>query len=785
MGILEFFGTLIKNDITASSIRSNFSEKIDINHFLLDFNSIIHVSSVKVIGDINAFLQQVLKNLYEGRGIHNEWLTDTFKKYKMENIQKKINQQTSPEDVIGIFHDHFTDKLLDKLIITDVINNILFLLRNYCYNESLKTLLLAIDGVPSKGKMVEQKQRRYMGVIMEDYKRKIFHKYKNYLHEQKDYIYLTTKYSIKWTRNKITPGTAFMHKLVNYLKSDNVQSKLRKNRPHLKIIISDMYEIGEGEKKIVNYINAYLKDISDGVMVYSPDADVILLCILLPVKKVYMLRHNQQASQKSNVYDLIDIRMLKSNISYYINNHPDYSKAEFDTDKINYDIVCMSTLFGNDFVPKIETINVKSGFQIIIDAYLKTLIQFKDKNYYLIKFNKESGQFNLNFIFLKNIFRFLLPEENYFINHNDLFAKYISMGQIKNVFDKVDINSENLVIIFNSFRKEYDELKHLIRQNGNLSHFEHHDEFMNSLKKSINITIDNQNINITYLSNKEIIKTLKNYYRKYNDFPRLNINLNTWSHSIDDYIHKQHIKGKDFNDYQKEVYKFEKMLDEYYVKFNAQPLSLSKDKINEYYEEYFGMVPTDKTNKLTQDAIQVMHTYVEGMLWVFNYYFNDTSYINRWYYIYERAPLLKHISMFLDNINREYFNNMFNNLDKYHVSNLKKYFNPIEQLIYVSPMTDNILQLLPSNYRSYLTSDDLDPFLKTYFVDTKEITDQLWQEKKSKIINCRGIHLFNKCLIKSIPKTSSSDDEQFLKAIRKVKPNEISIRRSRMIEPPY
>jgi 5'-3' exonuclease len=99
--------------------------------------------------------------------------------------------------------------------------------------------------------------------------------------------------------------------------------------------------------------------------------------MLLNVKNLYMLRHNQQTSETAgrNIYDLIDVKMLKENISYYINRQPGQAKCFdmkqqnktfcFDTNNINYDLVCISTLFGNDFIPKIETINVKKGFQNI------------------------------------------------------------------------------------------------------------------------------------------------------------------------------------------------------------------------------------------------------------------------------------------------------------------------------------------------------------------------------------------------------------------------------------
>ena len=777
MGVLEFFGTLIKNDITATSIRADFKEKMVINHLFLDFNSIIHVSSQKILTDVNVFLQLVLKNLYDGRSINNIVFTEKFDKYRMGHIQKKINPNTDPNEVVRMFNEHFDDKYMDKLIITLVINSVLNLVRTYCQNKAISTLMLAIDGVPSKGKLTEQKQRRYLGAITEEYKKKIFNKYKQYLEGLDDNVYYSTSGSIKWSRNKITPGTAFMHKLVNYLRSDKIQRKLKVNRSQMEIILSDMYDVGEGEKKIVNYVKEFLPNTDESVVVYSPDADMILLCMLLPVKRLYMLRYNQQIFQQSgtNVYDLIDIRMLKSNISFYINNNPNYSKESFDIDKINQDIVCMSTLFGNDFVPKIETLNVKKGFQNIMDAYLKSLLKLKDKGYYLVK---QNGEYRLNFTFLKCIIRFLLPEEDDFIKHNNLYAQYITIGQIKNVFDYMEINAENLVSTYNGFRHEFEDLKKAIKHNGNLNYFETDTRFMSSLKKSAVVIMDGQCVNTSYLTNKEMIKLLKDFYLKYRDFPWLNINLNTWSHSINDQKHKKAIKDKNYNDYQKELYKFDNMLDEYYIKFNAQPLNLTKNKIDDYYKDYFGITLYGTNGRLSKEANQIMHDYLEGMLWVFNYYFNDESYINWWYYAHERAPLMNHLLIFLESITHEYFNGIYTNLVNYQVRELQTYFNPVEQLIYVSPMTPEVIKQLPANYRNYILSDDLDPFLRNYFVSIPEIVNRLWNEKVSKDVDCRSIPYLNKCLVKSITRPTKTDDILFLKAIRKVKPTAISKRRS-------
>lgn len=249
MGILEFFGTLARTDITSNSIRPDFTQKLYIDHLFIDFNSIIHVGSQAIIADIKKFLSAVLEALYQKKHLTSVRFTDLFAKYKMGSIQKQITPTTPAEKVVELFDSHFDDAYLDKLVITKVINTVLHLIRTYCDNDRIKTVLLAIDGVPSKGKLVEQKQRRYMGAITEQYKSKILHSFSDYLKTQPDYVFTSENYSVGWSRNKITPGTAFMHKLVSYLRSDKIQLKFKETRPKIKLIISDMYEVGEGEKK--------------------------------------------------------------------------------------------------------------------------------------------------------------------------------------------------------------------------------------------------------------------------------------------------------------------------------------------------------------------------------------------------------------------------------------------------------------------------------------------------------------------------------------------------------
>jgi 5'-3' exonuclease len=792
MGVLQLFATLLQNLLTKSAIRVDFKENVDVDCFLVDFNSIVHTSSQAVIGEINSLMGKVLHAIEEHRAVDQE-TRKKLEQFKFPDVfSKKGKNEPVPKigSVLKEFHNHFKADFMDNQVILRVIKTLKSIINTYT-RKNIKVIYLAIDGVPSKGKMVEQKQRRYLGAIMESYKNRIMETYLKYLREQSVATYLLARFPIKWSRNKITPGTAFMHKLVAHLRSAPIQKILKS--PKTEMVISDMYEVGEGEKKIVNYVEKYF-DSNAKVMVYSPDADMILLCILLPMDQVYMLRHDQEAYRKEKriSYDLIDIKAMKENISFYVktefskNSNENSKNINLDTRKINFDIVCTSTLFGNDFVPKIETLDVKKGFQSLIDAYVKTLAFFKGKKY-LVQIDNANEK-TLDLEFLVKLIENVIPEEDDFIKYNKLYGEYIHIGRIKNAFPNKIITDRSLFPIVKQFKQQYFEFQQRLKReldDQTIELFARNKEFLDSLKRSVNIVISGNPIATTHLTNEEFIKVLVKFYKEHGNFPRVAFNLDKWSHSANDPIHKHRLEGS--NNYEREVYQFDHMLDEYYVKFNAQPLDLQENKIDAYYETYFGAKPLAESsnNDLNPDIVPVMHDYLQAVLWVFNYYFNDKTYMNTWFYPHERTPLMGHFFMYLKKIDNKEFEKINSSLTQFQVSNIKTYFNPLEQLMYVSPMTPDIIKLLPQVYRTYIESDNLDPFLQTYFISISELTGRLWDEQISGEVDCKGIPYFNKCLLKAVEKPSSADDKLFLKAIKKVKPDAISKIRSQNAEPPY
>ena len=131
-----------------------------------------------------------------------------------------------------------------------------------------------------------------------------------------------------------------------------------------------------------------------------------------------------------------------------------------------------------------ESLNVKKGFQSIIDAYLDTLIQFKEKKeQYLVNIDSP-GKFTLNFQFFKALLRNLLPEETDYIAHNEVYNTYIDAGKIKYVFPDASITMKTIEPIVREFKDKYNNFKHAIQNRRSLDIFLDDEEFMDSLKKS-------------------------------------------------------------------------------------------------------------------------------------------------------------------------------------------------------------------------------------------------------------------------------------------------------------
>ena len=240
------------------------------------------------------------------------------------NLVKKYNFEktcTSMEnlyfDYNNVIHKCCSDLIDEELIINKCIEYTDMIISKF----TLKNIYIMIDGVAPLGKIKQQRERRYKSFI----DKKI------------------------WDSNLISPGTDFMKKL-----SEKLKSHYKKN---LNVFISDSEEVGEGEHKI-------MKNIKPKSYIYGLDADLILLS-LLKKEEIVLLR------DKDGIIEFLNITELGNCIYNTFNNFD----TSFNKYRILHDFVFLSSIFGNDFLPCLKNISLeknKNGISILEKCYKKT-----------------------------------------------------------------------------------------------------------------------------------------------------------------------------------------------------------------------------------------------------------------------------------------------------------------------------------------------------------------------------------------------------------------------------
>jgi len=209
-----------------------------------------------------------------------------------------------------------------------------------------KLTYVAFDGVAPVAKLKQQQSRRYKNDFL---KRKF------------------PKKDPEWNTSAITPGTKFMATLSKEV------TKFFANKAN--VIVSATDKFGEGEHKIFHYIRQG-KGIkkSDTVFVYGLDADLIMLALshLNYNPQMYLFRetpHFIRSIDKTlnpNELYVVDIPMFASKIKREMNTVPEQNAIS--------DYVFMSFMLGNDFIPHMPALNIRTnGIDRLFDAYTATI----------------------------------------------------------------------------------------------------------------------------------------------------------------------------------------------------------------------------------------------------------------------------------------------------------------------------------------------------------------------------------------------------------------------------
>lgn len=763
MGVESFFNSLIRLKIIPPCIFP-LAQKINTRYLLIDFNSIVHTKSKELTDEINKILYLAINNN----------MTSELDKFN-------VKYQTHIKNIMQISSEE-----LDELVIKRVKMYIITILTKYINPDILETLYIAIDGTPTKAKMIEQRKRRYMNYIIYGVQKHIYQNKKNTM-SQNRMAYESSKYA--WNTGNITPGTIFMAKLEEELTNTSFKSEIGKTCSKLKEYIFSGTSIpGEAEKKLVNYAkNLPHKERtvkSNNITIYSPDSDVIILSMLLHVdvginnniSGIKMLRHNQQSSS----YEYVDIDLACEYLYTYISNQ--VTRLNLIKSNVIMDICFIFTLFGNDFVPKIESYDISHYFEYILIKYLSLLesVYVKtNKVRYMIETNPNEEELKQGKLVVinQNIFIDLIKELHigearnlhmiYLLNH------YSNIDSLVKLFNT---NKADFVTVVEQFLIKFRSLTDNIRKNIPSKELLKDNEFLETLSKIIDI--EKQSVNTS-----DLVNNIITYYKQKGKFPELRIKFIKKDNSISSLYHQKQLEKsldklnpkEPLTEYDKNIYKFNRMLDEYQDKLGAYPSDIGKISINtrdyrwnsnkilDDVKKYYATM--DITNITTKNPKMeaLIYNYIEGLMWVFNLYFNsyhdnEIEYGDSWYYPYHHAPLLTQVYFYLREKSQiKFLDSVLHGLKKYKVAR-SNYFLPIEQLLYVTPpFNEEELSYVPDDYKHFFKN-------KIYINMQNVVMDIL--NNNNKLLDCKGARFLTKCHIHGTEFPISDND--FIYTVRKI-----------------
>lgn len=581
MGIEKFFNTLKSSYKSKLITEYTFNNKKSSDILFFDFNSIIHKISSQVISDLNYLYKILLIASNNPSPKLIKFFNNKYNDYK-SIFHLSIDFIHTPSGILQLINDI---KNLDPniIIIYKIIKSIESYINNY---NDLQFVYLSLDGVPTISKIMEQRHRRYIGEIINHQISKKINKYKfpDKLSEEYPYDYSTyNKTKFTFLKLNISPGTTFMKQLVKSIKSHTFPVNIQ---------INDDTISGEGEYKIINYIRTYSNlFINKKITIYSPDSDMILLCSILP-NEIEIIRYDQQQNQDY----VLSTEIFKLLISEYITNINKINQNIID------DIIFIFTIFGDDFLPKLEAIQVNNHYEKVLDIYKK------------------------------------IYTENYIIYSDDNIKK-INLKQLQTFFNELQkLELPNLLSMFN-------------------------------IQKSNKLTLDT-------ISTKEYTRKKNS---SFNDDP---------------------LDEKIINNVNKDIHDSNYLEEQYSVKYYLYPK-------NTFYNKYL----INKDNAVKE--------YVNGLSWVFDYYFNGILNYN-WYYPYQKAPFIEDIVEYLNKLSLLPIIN-----ESYPLL-----LSPIEQAVYTSPI--EITSLLSSKYQNMTKK-----FYKKY-----DLTNIL---NKIDSIQCNNSNYLSKC----------------------------------------
>jgi 5'-3' exonuclease len=239
-----------------------------------------------------------------------------------------------------------------------------------------KTVYIAVDGPPPFAKMIQQRARRYKTIKELNFKKELEKKYR------------ITIPTLQWNKSAISPGTSFMVKLSKIIIQNIQQKNFQVHNEKLIVIFSDDSIAGEGEHKLLPSIRRMKsqQEINPEVsVIYSPDADLIVLTVMSGVKNIFILREPKDSDIELKYYknhEFLYLAIDKCREEFCKQLHSGIGIQEDYYKEILKDYSFLTFICGNDFVIAAPFLKVKEGgIQLLMDAHKEIFIELNGSEF--------------------------------------------------------------------------------------------------------------------------------------------------------------------------------------------------------------------------------------------------------------------------------------------------------------------------------------------------------------------------------------------------------------------
>jgi hypothetical protein len=420
------------------------------NHLYFDMNFIIYNSISNIEVDINNIYMLLFALPYTDINVIENKLNIIFNSFHWDKIIKSNNicfQDILDGDNITNILDRFKkiiDTYINDLLYWNIYNSLLKSITNNHVIQFIQTINLFFDGIPTFGKIVEQRRRRMKYYIDSKNRKKLFKKHFDTILSN-----IVTEHGItydyfNWLEYLYSFSKSLgPHSDIMILLGDFCANNLKEEFPNSKIYLNNSTIDGESDYKIFKHMKDNKVDCN--VVIHSCDSDFVFMIIWYQLLSnmnnvdinVMMINYIKTYNNDSEatipcLYNtiisgkkIINLLLDKYNTINSINNE-DITLININ---IIFDLLFILLMFGNDILPPSyelgSELNLKLLFETHYELYTRNnfvinlnsvnILNFTNLSKWLVSIKKRRS---FSIIILSRFYR--LPY-NYIVNMTDKY----------------------------------------------------------------------------------------------------------------------------------------------------------------------------------------------------------------------------------------------------------------------------------------------------------------------------------------------------------------------------